>query len=246
MTALRLGSNLVLTAIFVSGAAFAQQPIGQTVAKLTELKGTVLVNGGGPSIPGANDLRLAVNARISTGPGAKVTINYDKGCDVRLDENQRFTVREGGECCALVDSVEASDGTILSNLVPVKPLNGEFTVAKLTNVEGTILVSEGDAMAAGFKDQRLKIDTRVVTTAASTVIIDYDRGCNVRLYENQRFQVRDRGGCCALIAAVEGIGAPVAVAASGITGLGILSAVGVGSAVIIGVGRLGGNNVSDN
>ena len=248
MTALRLGSNLVLTAIFVSGAVFAQQPAtdGPTVAKLVDLKGSVTVSGGGPATPGANEMRLAVNTRIATGPGAKVTINYDKGCDVRLDENQRFTVREGGECCALVDSVESSDGRNLANLVPVKPLNGEFTVARLTNLEGTILVSEGDAMAAGFKDQRLKIDTRVVTTAAASVIIDYDKGCNVRLTENQRFLVRDRGGCCALIAAVEGIGAPVAVAAGGVSGLGILGAVGVGTAVLLGVGRAGGTNVSPN
>ena len=242
MTALRLGSNLVLSAIFVSGAAFAQQPKADdsTVAKLTDLKGTILVSRGGPAAPGANDQRLPVNTRVATGPGSKVTINFDKGCDIHLDENQRFTVREGGECCALVDSVESSNGTNLANVVPVQPLNGESTVAKLTNLEGTILVSEGDAMAAGFKDQRLKIDTRVVTTNSSSVIINYDRGCNVRLYENQRFLVRDRGGCCALIALVESIGAPVAIIAGGISGLGVLSAVGVGSATIIGLGRLGG------
>ena len=45
------------------------------------------------------------------------------------------------------------------------------TVAKLIDIEGTVLVSEGDAMAAGAKDQRLKVDTRVVTTAGAKVTI---------------------------------------------------------------------------
>ncbi len=252
MTLRRLGTNLVLAAIFVSGTVFAQQTKKdeQTVAKLIDLKGTVLVNGAGPMATGANNQRLAVNTRIVTGPGSKATINYDKGCEVRLNENQRFTVREEGECCARIDSVESTNGGSQNGAARAAfeqlLIKNEGTVAKLTNLEGTILISEGDAMAAGATDQRLKIDTRVVTTAASQVTINYDRGCDVRLYENQRFTVRDRGGCCALIAAVEHIAAPVAaVSTGGISGLGIIGATAVAGGVIFGVGRTD-TNVSPN
>ena len=121
------------------------------------------------------------------------------------------------------------------------------TVAKLIDIEGTVLVSEGDAMAAGAKDQRLKVDTRIVTTAGAKVTINYDNGCDVRLEENKRFVVRETGTCAALIAAVESIGAPVAAAGPatiGGLGLGILGAVAVGTAVA--VGQTGGTNVSPN
>ena len=125
------------------------------------------------------------------------------------------------------------------------------TVAKLVDLGGTVLVSQGDAMAAGAADQRLRPDTRVVTTAGSKVTINYDRGCNVRLEENQRFTVREFGECAALIASVESIGVaggvgPVAAAGGGgIAGLAIFGAAGVGAA-IYGVTRNSGTNVSPN
>ena len=250
----RLGMHLVLASVFFAATAFAQQPAkdDKTVAKLIELQGTVLVGG----VAGAKDQRVPVDAKVVTTTGAQVTIQYDKGCDIHLNENKRFTVREEGQCCLLADSVENNDGSkdycsnpnANSQTALTQPPKKDLpTVAKLVNMEGTVLVSEGDAMAAGAKDQRVKIDTRIVTTAGAKVTIQYDRGCDVRLDENQRFTVTDRCGCCALLAAVEGIGAPVAAAGTtGITGLGILGAVGVGSLVVYGVGRSSGSNVSPN
>lgn len=57
-------------------------------------------------VAGANDRRLAVGTRVVTTTGAKVTINYDVGCDIRLKENERFTVVVG-PCAALLASVES-------------------------------------------------------------------------------------------------------------------------------------------
>src|SRR5438067_10888161 len=54
------------------------------------------------------------------------------------------------------------------------------TVARLKDVVGTVLVSQGDAMVAGVRDQRLAVGTRVVTTLGASVLIDYDKGCDVR------------------------------------------------------------------
>ena len=120
------------------------------------------------------------------------------------------------------------------------------TVAKLKDIEGTVLVSQGDAMAAGAKDQRLRPDARVVTTAGSKVTINYDKGCDVRLEENQRFVVRELGECAALIASVTGTGVGAAAVGGGISGMAVLGAVGVGAAITYAVDRDRSRSVSPN
>ena len=81
------------------GPALAQQQ--DTVAKLADLEGNVLVSQGDAMVAGtANGQRVAVGTRVVTTAGAKVTISYDVGCDVRLKENERFTVNIGA--CARV------------------------------------------------------------------------------------------------------------------------------------------------
>ena len=79
------------------------------------------------------------------------------------------------------------------------------TVAKLSDIEGNVLVSQGDAMVAGTNGQRLPVGARVVSTAGAKVTIDYDFGCDVRLKENERFTVA-MGACAALVAAVQPVG----------------------------------------
>lgn len=109
MNARRLGTNLALAAVIVSGTVCAQQAFGQqTVAKLKDLQGTVLVSQGDAMTAGTSDQTLRPGTRVVTSAGATVTVSYDKGCDVRLRENQRFTVRESGECAALIASVEGT------------------------------------------------------------------------------------------------------------------------------------------
>jgi hypothetical protein len=106
------------------------------------------------------------------------------------------------------------------------------TVARLKEPVGTVLVSQGDAMVAGVRDQRLPVGVRVVTTLSAAVTIDYDKGCDVRLRENQRFTVRE-GECAALIASVESVTAPVATGTGGtVSGIATLGVVGVAAAII--------------
>jgi len=92
-------------ALFVTGSALAQQQ-GNTVAKLKDAEGNVLVSQGDAMVAGGNDQRLAVGTRVVTTWGAKVTISYDIGCDVRLKENERFTVTMG-PCAVLLGQVES-------------------------------------------------------------------------------------------------------------------------------------------
>jgi hypothetical protein len=107
-------------------------------------------------------------------------------------------------------------------------------VARLVDVEGNVLVSQGDAMVAAVNGQLLPVGARVITTVGGKALIRYDNGCDVPLQENQRFTVQN-GECPALLAAVEPVGPPPAVATAGtigttdaVLGVGGLGAFGVG------------------
>ena len=113
----------------------------------------------------------------------------------------------------------------LAQLTPPAAVAKPKPVAKLTKIQGTVLVSQGDAMAAAANDQVLEPGARVVTTAGAKVVVAYDKGCDVTLEENQRFTVKEFGDCPALIAAVE----PLTAASSGLVPatLAVIGVVGV-------------------
>ena len=74
-------------------------------------------------------------------------------------------------------------------------------IARLKSVKGNVLLSRESGLSAGGESARLVEHTRVITTAGSEVIVVYDNGCEVRLKENQRFEVED-GKPCAVLAAL--------------------------------------------
>jgi len=78
-------------------------------------------------------------------------------------------------------------------------------IAQLKSVKGNVLVSRQAGLASGAEATRITEKTRVITTANSEVIVVYDNGCEVRLKENQRFEVEDNKPCAALIAQVQSI-----------------------------------------
>ena len=88
------------------------------------------------------------------------------------------------------------------------------TVARLNNLEGNVLVSQGDAMVAATNGQRVPAGTRVLTMTGGKVGIVYDTGCDISLKENQRFTVRT-GECPVLLTEVVTLG-PAPVAATGL------------------------------
>ena len=111
---------------------------------------------------------------------------------------------------------------------PTLAQQAQNTVAKLADLQGNVLISQGDAMVAASNNQRLPVGTRVVTTAGARVTINYDAGCDVRLTENQRFTVRV-GPCAVLLAEVEALG-PAAGAIGGGTAGATVGAAGPGTA----------------
>ena len=78
-------------------------------------------------------------------------------------------------------------------------------IAQLKEVHGNVLVSKESGLASGDEALRLTKGTRVITTSRSDVIVVYDNGCEVRLKENQRFEVEDGKPCAALVAQAQSI-----------------------------------------
>ena len=103
----RLTFTALLATALACGPVFAQS--ARTVAKLTNVQGSVLVSGETGMSTGTNGLVLAPGVRVITTAGAKATVNYDTGCDVNLDADSSYTVKER-EDCALAAVVPAGAG----------------------------------------------------------------------------------------------------------------------------------------
>ena len=91
---------------------------------------------------------------------------------------------------------------VLASLAVGEPLaqTNDGSIARLREVNGNVLVSGQSGLASGGEELRLVPGTRVITTANSEVVVEYDDGCRVKLKENQRFEV-EKGKACALLVA---------------------------------------------
>ena len=78
-------------------------------------------------------------------------------------------------------------------------------IARLKDLKGNVLLSRDAGLSAGAEATRVTEHTRVITTANSEVTVVYDNGCEVRLKENQRFEVEDGKPCAALVAMPQSI-----------------------------------------
>lgn len=90
------------------------------------------------------------------------------------------------------------------------------TIAELRDLQGNVLVSDPAGIASGVDKQRLKNKVRVTTTSRAGVVISFDCGCDVRLKENERFEVDAPRACPAMLAAVQAVpvGAPIGAVAA--------------------------------
>ena len=91
-------------------------------------------------------------------------------------------------------------GTLLAAPALYAQQSRDGTIARLVEMNGNVLVSREAGLASGNESLRLAAGTRVITTAQSGVVVEYDNGCRVRLKENQRFEVEKDKPCAALLA----------------------------------------------
>lgn len=104
------------------------------------------------------------------------------------------------------------------------------SIARLRDVRGNVLVSNESGLATGIEALRLVPGTRVITTSASQVVVEFDDGCRVTLKENERFEVENKP--CALLLA-QPYGIVVAAAAAPLLAPGLV--VGAAGAAALGV-----------
>ena len=127
----------------------------------------------------------------------------------------------------------------LAAALSVVPAQAQEPVATLTQVQGSVLVSQGEGMAAGSNGQKLTLGTRVVATSQSRAVIHYENGCDVVVPENSRATVEKDKPCAALMAAVTGLptgaiggtaGATAATVGGGLTGAAAGGMIAIGGA----------------
>lgn len=78
-------------------------------------------------------------------------------------------------------------------------------LAHLASVEGNVLVSHVSGLIAGSKGLALNESVRVITTARSKAVIQFDNGCRVTLEPNQRLVVSREKSCDAYPLLVQNI-----------------------------------------
>ena len=137
-------------------------------------------------------------------------------------------------------------GLLVSGLLVATAVSAQSgqqgTIAHLKGVTGNVLVSQQAGLSTGSEAQQLVNGTRIITTANSEVVVVFDKGCEVRLKENQRFDVDSEKPCALMIAEALG-GQPVAAVGHGIVPL--LMPLGGGAVIITGT-RGGATPVSPN
>ena len=106
-------TTLLAAAALAAANGLAQQPAPAprdgTIARLVDMNGNVLVSREAGLASGNNQLRLMPGTRVITTSNSEVVVEYDDGCRVKLNENQRFEVERGKPCAILM----ASPQTIL-------------------------------------------------------------------------------------------------------------------------------------
>ena len=123
-------------------------------------------------------------------------------------QNARSTTFRRLNCAILVFAAAFAVG-----VVQAQQPGSARSIAKLTGLQGNVLVSQADGMAAAVEGQALPPGARVFTTAGAKVTITYERGCLVSLGENRRYTVREAAECVAAKAPPLGAAAPFAVLA---------------------------------
>ena len=162
--------SLAVAAALVAMPAAAQQK-ENTVAKLIEMKGDVMVTVGDGMAAGKVDQRVIEGTRVTTMAGAQVIVRYDVGCDVKLKENERFTVRKVGECAALQKEVVALGAAGGAIGAAASTTGGTAAVAATTGttaaVAGTTVAAAG---AAGGVSTGVLVGGALVAAGAGAAI----------------------------------------------------------------------------
>ncbi len=115
----KAGWTMVLAGALALGpAVHAQQPRDDTIARLVDMQGNVLVSRESGLSSANEQLRLRPGTRVITTSHSEVVVEYDDGCRVRLKENQRFEVERGKPCAALL-ALDIFAAPVANTAIPI-------------------------------------------------------------------------------------------------------------------------------
>lgn len=125
-----------------AGAEAPTQRHGETVAKLRQVEGNVLVSQESGLASAEDSLRLEDRSRVITTANAKVIVVYDDGCEVTLEPNQRLEIRTDKECAERVVQADTlfKEPAGLAFAAGGTGLVGGATAAALAGVGGGAIV----------------------------------------------------------------------------------------------------------
>ncbi len=95
------------------------------LGKLLDVKGQVTVSDGLRSTAAMSEAPMILDNRIATGSNGGVTLAFDNGCHIRLKADEKYTVKENTNCCALAERVLPA----ASLLIPALILGGGGAIA---------------------------------------------------------------------------------------------------------------------
>ena len=101
----------MIVAALIAGPALAQEP---TVAHLSGVQGSVLINQGAGFAPAAANAVLHKGDRVLTVKGGKTRLVYSNGCQVAVTGGHAVSVGSGAASCARAADTDktAEDGGI--------------------------------------------------------------------------------------------------------------------------------------
>jgi hypothetical protein len=118
------------------------QRYGNTVARLRQVEGNVLVSQESGLASAEESLRLDDRSRVITTANAKAVVIYDDGCEVALEPNQRLEIRTDKVCAERLAQAETifKEPAGMALAAAGTGVAGGVTAAALTGVAGAGII----------------------------------------------------------------------------------------------------------
>lgn len=137
-------AQAIALTVAMASPALAQQgaPAGsqepKPVAQLESVEGSVLVSNPTGLSAGGKGTRLTTGTRVITPANGKALVQFDNGCSVRLEPNQRLVIDPDKSCEELLLLVQS---TLPAPPLPPSPsLSGMALAGGLPDLTGSLLL----------------------------------------------------------------------------------------------------------
>lgn len=170
----RLGMAFAVL-LLLAGNAFAQANDGN--ATLREVRGAVSVRDGNGSQAGQSNQGLLPGQRVDAAASALANIEYNDGCDVRVESNKFAIVGRQSPCACAAGSRDASGS---------EPASGD---AILRELAGRVSLNQGSEFQLARDGQGARPGDRVMVSSQSRAVLEFADGCRIELNQESLVEV---------------------------------------------------------